>query len=139
MATDDIPDELLRQARMIALDLPEATEIETWGHPTFRVRNKIFAGIGASDGQGSTSFASTELESLGDVVITMTMKAAPGEQESLLASGLPFFRPKYVGSRGWIGIIVDDETDWAEVEELVMDSYCAIAPKTLAKQLTSPD
>lgn len=132
MATDDIPVHLLAQARAIALELPEATEVETWGHPTFRVRNKIFAGIGASDGQGSTSFSPDEI---GERVITMTMKAAPGEQESLLASGPPFFRPKYVGQRGWIGIIVDDETDWAEVEELVLDSYCAIAPKTLAKRL----
>lgn len=132
MATDDVPEHFLAQARAIALELPEATEIETWGHPTFRVRNKIFAGIGASDGQGSTSFAPDEVDGR---MITMTMKAAAGEQESLLASGAPFFRPRYVGQRGWIGIVIDDETDWAEVEELVLDSYCAIAPKTLAKQL----
>lgn len=133
MATEDVPQHLLDQARAIALDLPEATEIETWGHPTFRVRNKIFAGIGASDGTGSTAFTPDEM---GPRIFTMTMKAAPGEQESLLAAGLPFFKPKYVGSRGWIGIIVDDETDWAEVEELVIDSYCAIAPKTLARQIS---
>ena len=70
-----------------------------------------------------------------DGTTTMSMKAAPGEQESLLAVGHPFFKPAYVGSKGWIGIVIDDETDWDEVRELVLDSYRAIAPKTLVRCL----
>src|SRR5215216_905289 len=31
------------ELRQAALSLPEAVERETWGHPTFRVRNKMFA------------------------------------------------------------------------------------------------
>ncbi len=114
MATDP-----LRAIRDIALAFPEATEKETWGHPTFRVRDKIFVGYGVGD-DGRTS---------------VTMKAAPGEQESLLAEGDPFFLPKYVGSRGWIGIHVDDDTDWKAVGELVTDSYREIAPKSLARAI----
>jgi predicted DNA-binding protein (MmcQ/YjbR family) len=109
----------LERARAICLDLPEATERETWGHPTFRVRDKIFAGFGTGD-DGTTA---------------MSMKAAPDEQESLLAVGHPFFKPAYVGSRGWIGIVIDDDTDWDEVRELVLDSYRAIAPKTLVRRV----
>ena len=115
----DIPSTYLAAVRRICLDLPEATEQETWGHPTFRVRSKIFAGIGRDD----------------DGLVTMSMKAAPGEQASLLATGDPFFMPKYVGSKGWIGIIIDDKTDWEEVAELIDDSYRTIAPKTLVKLL----
>lgn len=111
------------------MSLPEALEKETWDHPTFRVNDKIFAGIGVGD--GSIDFRPDGLE----VVTAMSMKAAPGEQESLLATGHPFFRPKYVGHRGWIGIVIDDETDWSEVEELVIDSYRTIAPKKLVKLL----
>lgn len=133
MATADIDPAVLATARRICLDLPEATEKETWDHPTFRVRDKIFASIGVGD--GATYFSPDEL----GPVTTMTMKAAPGEQESLLAGGHPFFKPKYVGSRGWIGIVIDEDTDWAEVEELVMDSYCAIAPKKLSKTLARDD
>jgi predicted DNA-binding protein (MmcQ/YjbR family) len=102
--------------RDIALGFPEAVEKETLGHPTFRVRDKIFVSYGTDD-DGNPS---------------VTMKAAPGEQESLLAEGEPFFLPKYVGSRGWIGVHVDDETDWRTIAELVVDSYREIAPKSLS-------
>lgn len=111
MATDP-----LRAIRDIALGFPEASERETWGHPTFRVRDKIFVSLGVDE----------------DDVPTLTMKAAPGEHESLLAEGDPFFLPKYVGVKGWIGIRVDDETDWNEVAELVADSYRETAPRSLA-------
>lgn len=106
----------LQAVRDIALAFPEATEKETWGHPTFRVRDKIFLGTGEDD-EGRT---------------VVTMKAAPGEQESLLAEGEPYFLPKYVGSRGWIGLRVDDETDWRLVAELIVDSYREIAPRSLS-------
>ena len=129
MATADIRPDWLAQVRQIALALPEATEKETWDHPTFRIRDKIFAGIGVGDG------ATDHRLKAGELVTAMSMKAAPGEQESLLATGHPFFRPKYVGHRGWIGIVIDEETDWAEVEELVIDSYRTIAPKKLVRQL----
>ncbi len=111
MALD--PEQAIRD---IALGFPEAEEKETWGHPTFRVRDKIFVGFGTDD----------------DGRPSLTMKAAPGEQESLLSEGHPFFLPKYVGSRGWIGVHVDDETDWRMIGELVVDSYREIAPKSLA-------
>jgi len=106
----------MQAIRDIALAFPEATEKETWGHPTFRVRDKIFVGAGADDA-GRT---------------TLTVKAAPGEQDALLAEGEPFFLPKYVGSRGWIGLHVDADTDWRMVAELVVDSYREIAPRSLA-------
>jgi hypothetical protein len=33
----------LRRVRKLALSLPEAHEVEAWGEPTFRVKNKVFA------------------------------------------------------------------------------------------------
>jgi len=141
MATADIRPSWLSQVRRIALDLPEATEKQTWDHPTFRVRDKIFAGIGVDDifaGTGIDEDVTDRRSNGTNPVTTMSMKATPGEQESLLASGHPFFRPRYVGHRGWIGVIIDDDTDWSEIEELVIDSYRTIAPKTLARQLDDP-
>lgn len=105
--------------RDIALGFPEAAEKETWGHPTFRVRDKIFVSYGVDD----------------DGRPQATMKAAPGEQESLLAEGEPFFFPKYVGSKGWIGVRLDDETDWRAIAELVIDSYREVAPKKLSSSI----
>jgi hypothetical protein len=46
-----------------------------------------------------------------------------------------FFRPKYIGSRGWIGTWLDGNRDWAEVAELCVDAYRAIAPGRLTRLL----
>jgi predicted DNA-binding protein (MmcQ/YjbR family) len=114
---------VLERVRKLCLALPEALEVETWDHPTFRVgggKGKIFC-IAAADGS------------------SMTVKADPGEREALLAQGEPFYLPPYVGHKGWVGMALDDRrTDWEEVAELVATSYCLIAPKRLAQQVTSP-
>lgn len=114
-----LPARILQRIRKICLALPEATEKETWEHPTFRVRDKIFASAGTDE----------------DGRVSMCMKATPGEQPILLSAGHPFFMPKYVGSKGWIGVVVDRDTDWDEITALVRESYIAIAPKTLGRQL----
>jgi predicted DNA-binding protein (MmcQ/YjbR family) len=117
---DPIPGRTLQRVRKLCLALPETSEKLAWGHPTFRVRDKIFATIGA-DADARR--------------VTMTTKPPPGEQEALLAEGEPFFFPKYVGVRGWIGFAVDSKTDWKLVAELVEDSYREIAPKRLVALL----
>jgi predicted DNA-binding protein (MmcQ/YjbR family) len=114
---------LIERVRALCLTLPETFERETWDHPTFRVgggRGKIFC-TAAPDGS------------------TITLKADPVEREALLDDGDPYFIPAYVGDKGWLGIGLDDvATDWEEVAELIATSYCLIAPKRLAQQITSP-
>lgn len=128
MATEDLPKRPLGRVRKMCLTLPEATEKETWGSPTFRVSDKIFASFGYSD-------VDVFVDGDAGSELVVVMKAAAGEQESLLGSGPPFFRPKYVGNRGWVGVAITGETDWAEIEELIIDSYCEIAPKRLSSQI----
>lgn len=120
---DEIPARTLQRVRKLCLAFPETSEKLAWGHPTFRVRDKIFATIGAYADDGYK--------------VTMTTKPPPGEQEALLAEGAPFYFPKYVGVRGWIGFVVDAKTDWKLVAELVEDSYREIAPKRLVALLDS--
>lgn len=114
MALD--PEQAIRD---IALGFPEAVETEAGGHPTFRVRDRIFLSCGTDD----------------DGCTTITVKAVTGEQGTLLAQGDPFFLPKYVGSRGWVGVRLDEQTDWRRVHELVIDSYREIAPGPLAMSI----
>jgi predicted DNA-binding protein (MmcQ/YjbR family) len=112
----------LKRVRALCLALPETFERETWEHPTFRVgsgKGKIFC-TAAVDGS------------------TCTMKSDPEEREALLAQGDPFFLPPYVGGKGWVGVRLDRRTDWDEVAELIATSYCLIAPKRLARQVTTP-
>ena len=106
--------------RAICLALPEATEKEAWGDPTFRVRDRSFA-----------------LPKLGDGRISVMLKAPPGAQEILVGADPElFFRPPYVGHKGWIGMRLDREPDWREVKVLVERSYRLTAPKRLAGKLS---
>lgn len=103
----------LDRIRALCLALPETVERETWGHPTFRVRDKIFA-------------------SCGDDVVTVGFKADPSEVDALL--GDPRFeRAAYVGRYGWLTMTLHDPIDWNEVDELIRSSYIQIAPKRLGK------
>ena len=42
-----------------------------------------------------------------------------------------FFRPPYVGPRGWIGVRIDRRLDWAVVAALVEQAYRHVAPPRL--------
>jgi predicted DNA-binding protein (MmcQ/YjbR family) len=114
-----MPSEPLDRLRAICLAFPEAMERETWGHATFRVREKIFAMAGDEDGRPKVS-----------------CKARAGLQ-SALVEGAPnrFFVPPYVGPKGWIGVYLGDETDWDELTDLIEESYRMTAPKRVAALL----
>lgn len=66
----------------------------------------------------------------------MWCAAAPGVQEALVSTRPEtFFRPPYVGHRGWLGVRLDREFDWDELADLLADAYRYVAPKGLAAQL----
>lgn len=112
----------LERLRDICLAFPEAVEKETWGEATFRVRDKIFVTAGGEEGR-----------------VSMSCKAPPGAQEILVgADPERFFRPHYVGHRGWVGVRLDAGTDWDQVADLVEESYRMTAPKKLAALLDAP-
>jgi len=55
--------------------------------------------------------------------------APPGAQEALVgAHPERFFRPPYVGGRGWVGVWLDVPVDWDDIAEIVTDAYRAVAP-----------
>ena len=115
----DGTDDLLRA---ICLKLPEAEERPFGGHtaPAYRVRDKLF--VMTNDGGGARP--------------ELWIKGAPGAQDILVeAEPKRFFVPPYVGKSGWIGIWLDGDIDWDQIEGLVRESYCLIAPKRLAAQV----
>jgi hypothetical protein len=59
--------------------------------------------------------------------------APPGAQEALVeADPLRYFRPPYVGHRGWVGVWVDvPDVDWDRVEVILDDAWRCVAPKRL--------
>lgn len=114
----------LTRLRRLCLGLPEAHEVEAWGEPTFRVRNKLFAMYAdAADHHGGGRYA-------------VWCKAAPGNQ-ALMVKAAPdrFFVPPYVGPSGWVGVYLDAGTDWDELAGLLRDSWRLTAPKKLLAML----
>jgi hypothetical protein len=116
--------DLAAQVRAICAALPEVTERPSHGAPTWFVRDKkAFVTLWA---QGHHDHDFPHLWCAGP----------PGAQDELTASGPGrFFRPPYVGGRGWIGVRLDRGTDWAEIAELCRDAYRAVAPARLAALL----
>jgi hypothetical protein len=102
--------------RALALALPEAEERETWGHPTFRVRDKMFAAM-AADGRSAS------------------VKATREAQAALVGSEPEVFSvPAYVGVHGWVGVDLG-RVDPEELRELVTEAWLMTAPKRLARTL----
>lgn len=114
----------LSRLRTLCLALPHAHEVEAWGEPTFRVRNKLFA-MYASPGNHH-----------GGGRPAVWCKAAPGNQEIMIqAEPGRFFVPPYVGPSGWVGIWLDRRPRWSQVADLLEDSYRLVAPKRLLAEL----
>jgi hypothetical protein len=103
------------EMRALALALPEAVEIETWGHPTFRVRKKMFASCASDDTPEPTA----------------TFKATLQEQAELLAEDPDVYAiPGYVGHAGWVQVRLSAVTPDVLREHLI-DAWRRTAPKRL--------
>lgn len=50
------------------------------------------------------------------------------ERDALLEDERVYI-PAYLGPSGWIGVDLDERTDWTEIEELLDASYRLTAPK----------
>jgi len=115
-----MPPRPLTRLRKICLALPEAHEVEAWGEPTFRVRNKLFAMYAAAGNHHGAGRAAVWCK-------------ATRTNQSLMIEAAPrrFFVPPYVGPSGWVGIWLDDKPEWEEVAALLTDAYRLIAPRRL--------
>lgn len=106
----------LERLRALCLALPEVTEKISHGEPTWFVRRTF------------VTFADHHH----DDRLAFWCAAPPGVQEELVATDPErFFRPPYVGTRGWVGVRLDVEVDWDEIAELVTDAYRTVAPRKL--------
>jgi len=112
--------DLAVRLREICLALPEVTERVSHSAPTWYVRDKkSFATLWAG-GHHQNQFPH------------LWCAAPPGAQEALIGSSPDrFFRPPYVGHRGWVGARLDGDVDWAELAELCAEAYRTVAPAKL--------
>ena len=116
--------EALDRIREVCLGLPEVTERMSHGSPGFFIRGKRTFVWVMEDGHHDAGFPQ------------MWCAAPYGAQEELIAADpRRFFRPPYVGHRGWLGVRLDRDPDYAELAEICIDAYRTNAPKTLVARL----
>jgi hypothetical protein len=114
---------VLERVRAICLDLPEVNERPSHGAPTFFIRDK-------------KTFVMFHNDHHGDGILGVWAAAPPGAQEALIAANpAVYYRPAYVGHRGWVGMRLEGKVDWDEAEGVIEDAYRAVAPKTLVAEL----
>jgi predicted DNA-binding protein (MmcQ/YjbR family) len=118
-----VSDGSLEQLSAICLELPAAKRETTGRHASFRVRGRTFAYY-LDDHHG-------------DGIVGVNAKAAPGVAERLIDDEPDrYYRPAYLGHRGWVGLRLDTGAiDWGEVTGVVVESYRLCAPRSLARAI----
>jgi hypothetical protein len=112
-----------QRVRVICLALPRVTEKLSHGSPGFFVGRQFL--MLWPDGHHDATFPQ------------LWCAAPPGaQQQQVEVSPETFFRPPYVGGRGWLGRRLDGRVDWGEVEMLCEDAYRAIAPPAALRALS---
>ena len=115
----------LERVRRICSTLPETTEKLSHGEPTFFVKNKVFV-----------MFADNHHN---DGHIAVWLPVPSGFQTTLIESAPEtFFKPPYVGVRGWVGIELDRITD-KDLTYHIEVAWELIAPKRLLASVKAKD
>jgi hypothetical protein len=111
----------IERLRKICMALPGASEKLSHGEPTW-FAGKVFCML-AQDHHG-------------DGIVGFWAPAPPGVQEAMIEEDPDrFYRPPYVGPKGWLGVHLDVHPDWDEIAAIVEEAYRLIAPKKLLAQL----
>jgi len=114
----------VERLRAICCRFPEVTERPSHSAPTWFVRDKSSFVMLWADGHHNNEFSH------------FWCAAPPGAQAELVESEPErFFRPPYVGGRGWLGVRLDVGVDWDEIAEICADAYRQVAPKRLVTLL----
>jgi len=110
-------DEGLERLRAFCAMLPETTEIDGLGNPTFRVATKGYAIFEVIAGQA------------------MVCVKLPLDEQAALISRSGFEAEPHTGDHGWTLVELDGAVHWDEVDELVIASYRLVAPPEYVAQL----
>jgi hypothetical protein len=117
-------DRALKMVRGAALKLPHTSERLSHGGPAFFIAGKrcfvMFLDDHHQDGRLAIWCAAPE----------------GAQQEMVETEPDRFFRPPYVGHRGWLGVQLLDVTQ-PELDAVVLDAYRQVAPKRVLNRLSA--
>jgi hypothetical protein len=133
-SSGDVPPEIEDRLRATCLGLPGAYEEPAWTGIRWRVRGRTFAHACTVEADNPTSHA--RVFAVNGPVCVVTFRAPADEVAGLIGGGFPFYWP------GWgenvVGMVLNDQTDWAEVADLLTDSFRVQAPRKLSRLLDRP-
>jgi hypothetical protein len=116
----EVPEAMLRRLRSVFAAFPKCREEPAWVGTRWRVGGATVAHVFGGE----------------DQLFRIVFRAEPDEVMALQHLGPPYFRGGW--GRNVVGLILDDDTDWDELAELLTDSYCVQAPASLAQQVSRP-
>ena len=123
--TDDVPDDVRVRLRELCLRLPDAYEERAWVGTRWMVRKRTFAHVLGVEGDD------------GKQAVVLSFRSSGEELETLRHAGYPFFVLGW--GRDALGMVLDGTTDWVEVGELLVESFCVMAPKKLIARVDRPE
>jgi len=123
--------EVVARLGTTALALPEAYEEDAWTGVRWRIRARTFAHVMVAQVGFESSFR--DITGVADPTTVLTFHATGSELLALVHAGLPFYKPPW--SPTIVGVVIDDDTDWDEVADLVTESYRVCAPQKLVRLL----
>ncbi len=113
----------LQRLRAVCLSLPGAVEKPSHGEPTWFT------------GEKGKVFAMFDDHHHGAPHVAVWLPAPPGVQGGLVGSAPDrYFVPPYVGTRGWVGVVLDRASDWALVTTLVNEAFTFIGPPPMPRR-----
>jgi len=121
-APGDVPEAILAKLRAVCLALPETYEEPAWVGVRWRIRQRTIAHVLTRDEP--------------ETRCVMTFRAPGEEVQALVHSGPPFYKPDWAADV--VGMVLTEDADWAEVAELLTESYRIMAPKRLAALVDAP-
>lgn len=116
----EVPPAMVDRLRDLLSSLPNLSEEDAWVGVRWRVGKATVAHVfGGEDG-----------------LFRIIFRGEPDEVMAFRHLGAPYFKTEW-GS-DYIGMTLDDQTDWEELGELLTDSYCLVAPAHLADSVERP-
>jgi len=116
----EVPEAMVVRLRGILGAFPKCLEDDAWVGVRWRVGQATIAHVFGGE----------------DQLFRIVFRGEPDEVVAFEHLGHPYFKA------GWgvnvVGMILDDDTDWDEVAELLTDSYCLQAPAKLAALVERP-
>lgn len=116
----DVPEAWVQRLGTVLDRFPECEEERAWVGVRWRVGDATVAHVFGGE----------------DQLFRITFRAELDEVMAFENLGPPYFRAGW--GKNVVGIVLDDDTDWEELAEMLTDSYCVQAPARLAEQVPRP-